>query len=74
MEKQSIVEHIGESELVMANPSKEGKDTLRSFKFNKIFGPASTQGLFLYTHHFWILSYGGVYIPYPKMKILHHFF
>ncbi|CAL0332543.1 unnamed protein product [Lupinus luteus] len=42
-EKQSIVEHIGETELVVANPSKQGKEALRSFKFNKVFGPASTQ-------------------------------
>ncbi|KAF7806783.1 kinesin-like protein KIN-14P [Senna tora] len=43
-EKKSIVEHFGEIDLVVANPAKQGKDALRSFKFNKIFGPASTQG------------------------------
>ncbi|WJX48360.1 hypothetical protein P8452_34937 [Trifolium repens] len=43
-EKQSIVEDIGENDLVVANPSKEGKDAHRSFKFNKIFGPTATQG------------------------------
>jgi len=43
-EKQTIVEHIGETELVVANPSKQGKEGLRSFKFNKVFGPTSTQG------------------------------
>lgn len=59
-EKQSIVDHIGENDLVVANPSKEGKDALRSFKFNKVFGPASTQGLFLYTHHFFRLGHGRV--------------
>ncbi|XP_029128147.1 kinesin-like protein KIN-14D isoform X4 [Cajanus cajan] len=42
-EKQSIVEHIGENDLVVANPSKEGKDALRSFKFNRVFGHATTQ-------------------------------
>nr|XP_027193188.1 kinesin-like protein KIN-14P isoform X1 [Cicer arietinum] len=42
-EKQSIVEHIGESDMVVANPSKQGKEALRTFKFNKIFGPLSTQ-------------------------------
>ncbi|KOM54322.1 hypothetical protein LR48_Vigan10g021400 [Vigna angularis] len=42
-EKQSIVEHIGETELVVANPSKPGKEGLRTFKFNKVFGPTSTQ-------------------------------
>lgn len=43
-DKQSIVELIGENDLVVANPSKEGKDALRSFKFNKVFGSATTQG------------------------------
>ncbi|MED6148047.1 hypothetical protein PIB30_049508 [Stylosanthes scabra] len=42
-EKPSIVEHIGEDDLVVANPSKQGKDALRSFKFNKVFGPGATQ-------------------------------
>ncbi|KAH1251785.1 Kinesin-like protein KIN-14P [Glycine max] len=42
-EKQSIVKLIGENDLVVANPSKEGKDALRSFKFNKVFGSATTQ-------------------------------
>lgn len=45
LEKESIVEHVGENDLVVANPSKEGKDTLRSFKFNRVFSPAATQGL-----------------------------
>ncbi|XP_052730769.1 kinesin-like protein KIN-14D [Vigna angularis] len=43
LEKESIVEHVGENDLVVANPSKEGKDTLRSFKFNRVFNPAATQ-------------------------------
>jgi len=47
IEKESIVEHIGENDLVVANPSKEGKDALRSFKFNRIFGSAATQGLII---------------------------
>ncbi|XP_027343227.1 kinesin-like protein KIN-14K [Abrus precatorius] len=42
-EKQSIVEHIDDNDLVVSNPSKEGKDTHRSFKFNKVFGPTITQ-------------------------------
>ncbi|GAU22723.1 hypothetical protein TSUD_138480 [Trifolium subterraneum] len=42
-EKQSIVERIGESELVVANPDKKGKEAIKTFKFNKIFGPASSQ-------------------------------
>jgi len=51
-EKQSIVEHVGENDLVVANPAKQGKEALRTFKFNKVFGPTSTQGLFLYNLHF----------------------
>ncbi|XP_057415829.1 kinesin-like protein KIN-14C isoform X3 [Lotus japonicus] len=42
-ERQTIIQHIGENDLVVAHPSKEGKDALKSFKFNKVFGPASTQ-------------------------------
>lgn len=49
-ERQTIIQHIGENDLVVAHPSKEGKDALKSFKFNKVFGPASTQGLFLLFH------------------------
>jgi kinesin family protein C2/C3 len=52
-EKQSIVERIGESELVVSNPSK--KEALKTFKFNKIFGPTSSQGLFIYYHSFIII-------------------
>ncbi|KAK9045292.1 hypothetical protein V6N11_059179 [Hibiscus sabdariffa] len=44
-EKLSVVENISENrKLVIANPSKPGKDGKRSFKFNKVFGPDSTQG------------------------------
>ncbi|KAK4567720.1 hypothetical protein RGQ29_003466 [Quercus rubra] len=43
-EKQTIVDYIGEDgELVIANPSKPGKDSHRLFKFNKVFGLAATQ-------------------------------
>jgi hypothetical protein len=44
--KQTIIEYIGENgELVIVNPSKPGKDSRRLFKFNKVFGPTSTQGI-----------------------------
>ncbi|KAL4362932.1 hypothetical protein GQ457_04G012370 [Hibiscus cannabinus] len=44
-EKLSVVENISEDrKLVIANPSKPGKDGKRLFKFNKVFGPDSTQG------------------------------
>ncbi|KAL0447862.1 UNVERIFIED_CONTAM: Kinesin-like protein KIN-14J [Sesamum latifolium] len=43
--KQTTIQYIGENgELVVINPLKPGKDSHRLFKFNKVFGPASTQG------------------------------
>ncbi|KAK4488283.1 hypothetical protein RD792_004033 [Penstemon davidsonii] len=43
-EKQTTIQYIGENgELVVLNPSKPGKETHRLFKFNKLFGPATTQ-------------------------------
>lgn len=42
--KQTTIEYIGENgELVVVNPSRQGKDTHRLFKFNKVFGPTATQ-------------------------------
>ncbi|CAI9754124.1 unnamed protein product [Fraxinus pennsylvanica] len=42
--KQSIIEYIGENgELDVLNPSKQGKEGRRSFKFNKVYGPTATQ-------------------------------
>ncbi|KAI6683393.1 hypothetical protein NL676_029306 [Syzygium grande] len=42
--KQSIVERTGDDgQLVVANPSKQGKDGHRMFKFNKAYGPAASQ-------------------------------
>lgn len=46
---QTSIEYTSENgELVVANPLKQGKDTHRLFKFNKVFGPSSTQGLSLF--------------------------
>ncbi|MCE3216440.1 hypothetical protein HAX54_006507, partial [Datura stramonium] len=43
-EKQSVVQYIGENgELIVVNPSKQGKEGHRSFKFNKVYSPAATQ-------------------------------
>lgn len=42
--KQSIIERIGDDgQLVVTNPSKQGKDGHRMFKFNKVYGPAASQ-------------------------------
>ncbi|KAJ0105745.1 hypothetical protein Patl1_17724 [Pistacia atlantica] len=42
--KQTTLEYVGENgELVVSNPIKQGKDTHRLFKFNKVFGPEATQ-------------------------------
>ncbi|XWS38364.1 hypothetical protein CRYUN_Cryun19dG0124800 [Craigia yunnanensis] len=42
--KQTAIEYIGENgELVVSNLSKQGKDSHRLFKFNKVFSPAVTQ-------------------------------
>ncbi|XP_057770575.1 kinesin-like protein KIN-14K [Salvia miltiorrhiza] len=42
--KQSIIEYIGENgELTVANPTKPGKEGRRSFRFDKVYGPTSTQ-------------------------------
>ncbi|XP_060670239.1 kinesin-like protein KIN-14P [Ziziphus jujuba] len=43
-ERRTIVDYIGENgELVIANPTKQGKEGNRLFKFNKVYGPAATQ-------------------------------
>ncbi|CAA7392013.1 unnamed protein product [Spirodela intermedia] len=42
--KLSTVDYISENgELLVVNPSKQGKDGHRMFKFNKVFGPAASQ-------------------------------
>ncbi|XP_062026942.1 kinesin-like protein KIN-14J [Rosa rugosa] len=43
-QKQTTIEYVGENgDLVIANPSKQRKDSRKLFKFNKVFGPAATQ-------------------------------
>lgn len=40
----TTIDYIGENgELLLTNPSKQGKDVHRTYKFNKVFGPAATQ-------------------------------
>ncbi|XP_010473610.1 PREDICTED: kinesin-like protein KIN-14G isoform X2 [Camelina sativa] len=42
--RQTSIEYIGENgEMMVANPLKQGKDSHRLFKFNKVFGQAATQ-------------------------------
>ncbi|XP_028053356.1 kinesin-like protein KIN-14C isoform X3 [Camellia sinensis] len=44
MGKESTIEHIGENgELNVLNSSKQGKDGHQLFKFNKVYGPDTTQ-------------------------------
>lgn len=41
---QSTVDYIGEDgQLMIANPAKQGKDSRKSFTFNKVFGASATQ-------------------------------
>ncbi|XP_073020117.1 kinesin-like protein KIN-14J [Primulina eburnea] len=43
-DKQTTMQYVGENgELVVINPGKQGKDNHRLFKFNKVFGPTTTQ-------------------------------
>ncbi|XP_070033969.1 kinesin-like protein KIN-14K isoform X3 [Nicotiana tomentosiformis] len=43
-ENQTVVEYIGENgELVVVNPSKQGKEGRRSFKFNTVYSPTAIQ-------------------------------
>ncbi|XP_057978301.1 kinesin-like protein KIN-14J [Malania oleifera] len=42
--KHTTLEYVGDNgELVVVNPLKQGKDSHRLFKFNKVFGPVATQ-------------------------------
>ncbi|KAI0491579.1 hypothetical protein KFK09_025839 [Dendrobium nobile] len=42
--KLTTIDYIGENgELVLVNPSRQGKDSHRMFKFNKVFGPTASQ-------------------------------
>uniref|UniRef100_A0A6V7QQ42 Kinesin motor domain-containing protein n=1 Tax=Ananas comosus var. bracteatus TaxID=296719 RepID=A0A6V7QQ42_ANACO len=42
--KSTTIEYIGQNgELLLANPSKQGKDGHKMFTFNKVFGPVVTQ-------------------------------
>ncbi|XP_068636495.1 kinesin-like protein KIN-14C isoform X2 [Aristolochia californica] len=42
--RQSTIEYISaDGDLIVANPSKEGKEGHRMFKFNKVFGPTASQ-------------------------------
>jgi kinesin family protein C2/C3 len=40
---------MGENgELLISNPFKQGKDGHRMFKFNKVFSPFASQGIYVF--------------------------
>ncbi|KAJ7952305.1 Kinesin-like protein [Quillaja saponaria] len=42
--KHTTIEYVGDDgELIVTNPLKQGKESRRLFKFNKVFSPATTQ-------------------------------
>jgi len=55
----TTVDHLEDSTLSIATPSKYGKEGQKSFTFNKVFGPSSSQGdsipdMYLSFFHFYI--------------------
>ncbi|KAM7474201.1 hypothetical protein LguiB_021444 [Lonicera macranthoides] len=42
--RSTTVDHFDERNITIATPSKNGKDAKKSFTFNRVFGPAATQG------------------------------
>lgn len=40
----SAVDHVDEGSITIITPSKYGKEGRKSFTFNKVFGPAASQG------------------------------
>lgn len=47
----TTVDHIEESTISIATPSKYGKEGHKSFTFNKVFGPAASQGNDAFCEH-----------------------
>ena len=44
-QKSTIIEYVGDNgDLVIANPTRQGKEGSKSFKFNKVLGPTASQG------------------------------
>lgn len=42
----STVDHIGENgDIIISNPNKRGKDSTKTFCFNKVFGTDASQGM-----------------------------
>jgi kinesin family protein C2/C3 len=47
-DEKSTIDYMGENgEMLISNKLKQGKDGHRMFKFNKVFSPSATQGMFL---------------------------
>lgn len=43
--RSNTFDHIDDGKITFVTPSKYGKEGRKSFSFNKVFGPFSTQGL-----------------------------
>jgi len=55
----TTVDHLEDSTLSIATPSKYGKEGQKTFTFNKVFGPSASQGdsiseIYLSFFHFYI--------------------
>lgn len=51
----SSIDHIDEGNITLLTPSKYGKEGRKLFNFNKVFGPAATQGQLVFIHNYLFL-------------------
>lgn len=44
-QKSTTIEYVGDNgDLIIGNPTRQGKEGSKSFKFNKVLGPTASQG------------------------------
>jgi kinesin family member C2/C3 len=44
-QKSITIEYVGDNgELIIGNPTRQGREGSKSFKFNKVLGPTASQG------------------------------